>query len=330
MNKLYILILKVLRRLAIKLGFGGKRDMPNDRICDPDLASLKIYNLLSSEGPCMVARFGSVELNCLNNYLSICKANHKIIDYILNREYEWWWNDKKLDCMKTNAGFFSNNKENIKEFCELMLTDIKELDLLGSWLDVEENYIKDYIEKIPKISLLFLEPYWSKKPWTRVLKGKKVLVVHPFADLIAKQYKNNRAKLFKNPNVLPEFELHTIKAVQSIGGDANYFNDWFEALKWMEDEMDKTDYDIVLIGCGAYGFPLAAHAKRMGKKAVHLGGALQLLFGIKGRRWEDPEYGAVRLKRINAYQELFNEYWIRPDEQHTPDAAKNVESGCYW
>lgn len=49
----------------------------------------------------------------------------------------------------------------------------------------------------------------------------------------------------------------------------------------MKDEIDKRDYDIALIGCGAYGFPLAAHIKRSGKKAVHLGGALQLLFGIK-------------------------------------------------
>lgn len=32
------------------------------------------------------------------------------------------------------------------------------------------------------------------------------------------------------------------------------------------------DYDICLIGYSAYGFPLAAHAKRKGKKAVHLGG----------------------------------------------------------
>lgn len=75
----------------------------------------------------------------------------------------------------------------------------------------------------------------------------------------------------------------TLEAVQSLGGSNNKFQSWFEALQWMEDEMDKTDYDICLIGCGAYGFPLAAHAKRKGKKAVHLGGALQLLFGIKGK-----------------------------------------------
>ena len=45
--------------------------------------------------------------------------------------------------------------------------------------------------------------------------------------------------------------------------------------------MNKTDYDICLIDCGAYKFPLAAHAKRQGKKAIHLDGSLQLLSKIK-------------------------------------------------
>ena len=58
----------------------------------------------------------------------------------------------------------------------------------------------------------------------------------------------------------------------------------------MKAQIDKEDFDICLIGAGAYGFPLAAYVKRKGKKAVHLGGALQLLFGIKGSRWEDPNH----------------------------------------
>ena len=56
----------------------------------------------------------------------------------------------------------------------------------------------------------------------------------------------------------------------------------------MKSEIDKCDYDVCLIGCGAYGFPLAAHVKHKGKQAIHLGGTLQLLFGIKGNRWFDP------------------------------------------
>ena len=98
----------------------------------------------------------------------------------------------------------------------------------------------------------------------------------------------------------------------------------------MEDEMDKTDYDICLIGCGAYGFPLAAHAKRKGKKAVHLGGALQLLFGIKGKRWEAKDYATKWHLPQDAYSSLFNEYWVRPSINETPSTALKVEGGCYW
>lgn len=94
--------------------------------------------------------------------------------------------------------------------------------------------------------------------------------------------------------------------------------------------MDKVDYDIALIGCGAYGFPLAAHAKRMGKQAVHLGGALQLLFGIKGHRWETMEYGTDILPRGGMYMEMFNEHWVRPTVAETPRTAQKVENACYW
>lgn len=110
-----------------------------------------------------------------------------------------------------------------------------------------------------------------------------------------------------------------------MGGNNNNFKDWFEALDWMKAEMNKTDYDICLIGCGAYGFPLAAHAKRQGKKAIHLGGSLQLLFGIKGVRWENPNYNP----KYN-YAALMNQYWIKPNNNEKPNNAGNVENACYW
>ena len=77
--------------------------------------------------------------------------------------------------------------------------------------------------------------------------------------------------------------------MQSIGGGKGEFATWFDALEWMEQEVDKREFDIAIIGCGAYGFNLAAHIKRKGKKAIHLGGATQLLFGITGKRWEENE-----------------------------------------
>ena len=53
----------------------------------------------------------------------------------------------------------------------------------------------------------------------------------------------------------------------------------------MYTEAVKIDFDTAIIGCGAYGFPLAAKLKAAGKQAFHMGGATQLLFGIKGSRW---------------------------------------------
>ena len=132
--------------------------------------------------------------------------------------------------------------------------------------------------------------------------------------------------LFLNPMVLPEFgELTVIKAVQSLGGGNTEFSNWFEALNSMKAQMDSIDYDVCLIGCGAYGFPLAAHAKRTGHQAIHLGGVLQLLFGIKGKRWEDPNYN----NRYN-YTTLFNDSWVKPGEDLKPSNYRAVEGGCYW
>jgi threonine dehydrogenase-like Zn-dependent dehydrogenase len=39
----------------------------------------------------------------------------------------------------------------------------------------------------------------------------------------------------------------------------------------MIDEIGKIDFDVAILGCGAYGLPLAAAIKGMGKQAIHLG-----------------------------------------------------------
>jgi hypothetical protein len=138
---------------------------------------------------------------------------------------------------------------------------------LGSWL-AHERLFEEVLQNSAKIHFELLNPFFSKIPWTKALEGKKVLVVHPFATTIEKQY-IKRELLFKD-NLLPEFELQTIKAVQSIAGSPTQFTDWFVALDYIKTEIDKHDYDICLIGCGAYGFPLAAHVKRTGKKALYV------------------------------------------------------------
>jgi hypothetical protein len=169
--------------------------------------------------------------------------------------------------------------------------------------------------------MIDLEPYFHREPWSEALRGLRVLVIHPFEKSIRSQYEK-RKQLFKDPRVLPDFELHTFPSVQSIGGECSRFADWFQALEWMEQQIAAIEFDVALIGAGAYGMPLAAFIKRdLGRKAVHLGGATQILFGIKGRRWDDrPAYS----------QGLYNQDWTRPMEEETPAKAGNIEGGCYW
>ena len=99
------------------------------------------------------------------------------------------------------------------------------------------------------------------------------------------------------------------------------FATWFDAYRHMCDRIAGIDFDICLIGAGAYGLPLASFAKKMGKQAIHMGGVTQILFGIKGRRWEQLY--------ADSTGKLFNEHWIRPLASETPTNKDDVEKGCY-
>jgi hypothetical protein len=321
MNSLLELILKTTRKAVIKIfGKSSVRRFLSEN--NPETAGLIIYNALISNNACMIARFGSTELSCLKNYLGVKNNQGKYWAYIKGESSPWWWDQKVINQMKQWSGFFPAEQSKIEQFCMLMLKDIPEVDILASWL-MDEYLFEKELKQSYKIEFELINPYFSKIPWTRALEGKKVLVVHPFADTIQQQYKK-RELLFKG-NLLPAFELKTIKAVQSIAGSPTQFSDWFAALTFMKAEIDRQDYDICLIGCGAYGFPLAAHVKRSGKKAVQLGGSLQLLFGIRGKRWEDAQYNP----KYN-YAALINENWVKPSKEEKPSGADTVEGACYW
>lgn len=320
MNDLSVFLLKSARHTWKKV-FGFNVETPKC-ITDLDVASQLIYEGLESDQPFMVARFGATEMSCISNYFNIHKGAN-VFDYIRGKSDPWWWNQSVLTQMEKWSGFFPATENNAERFCEMMIECSRQVDLLGSWLP-NEKLLAAELKMAVKVELELLNPFFAKSPWTKALAGRKVLVIHPFTTTIESQYKK-RHLIFLD-NTLPDFDLITVKAVQSLGGESDSYSDWFCALDHMRNEMDKVEYDICLIGCGAYGFPLAAHAKKMQKKAVHLGGSLQILFGIRGRRWEDPHQ--TRLFKL--YKNLFNEHWVRPNNDETPKNAQSVENGCYW
>lgn len=282
-------------------------------------ASDHIKNLLLGDRPCMISRFGSNELDATLRAFE--RGNTK---NIINRVYRYvrkdsaafWWDASIRKRMSVNAGFFPTDDQSLNAFGLRMLKDITELDVLGSWRD-DEWRLRHRFPNAVRLPLLELEPYRHDAPWSEALAGKRVLVLHPFVRSIENQYKR-RKFLFSDPRVLPDFELITIKAVVSNAMSEVKFSSWFNALDHMCEQIREKDFDVAIIGAGAYGLPLAAFVKRLGKKAIHLGGATQLLFGISGQRWDEGN------------QHFYNEHWVRPLESEKPKRADLVESAAYW
>lgn len=270
-------------------------------------ASDAIKSMITGTSPAMICRIGTGELNTLVRYRM----------YLQGKERFQTGDYAGLDEI---AGFFPVTEAMIDRYYWRMIQDIQIVDILGSWLK-EELLFKRELSCAKRCPLPDLEPYYHERPWSAGLMGKRVLVVHPFEESIRKQYAR-RKELFQNSDVLPDFELITLRAVQSLGSahDRLKFKDWFEALESMEGRISALKFDIALLGCGAYGLPLAAHVKRLGKKAVHLGGSTQILFGIRGKRWES----------IPGIARLFRESWIRPSEEERPDNFRQIEGGSYW
>jgi hypothetical protein len=287
-------------------------------------ASKSIEERLAAEAPCAICRFGSGELYATLQHLDINLDRRdprtKAIDYIRGNIGPFWWEKHTIDGMSLGPGFFPVNEDSLTKFGERMLQDIQTIDILGSWLKQDERRLAHLFPAAQIVNLADLEPYYHADPWSRVLEDKVVLVINPFAESITAQYQK-RETLFKDPQVLPKFHLETFKPVQSIAGNIpTGFTNWFAALDWMCEEIQKIEFDIAIIGAGAYGLPLASFIKRIGRKAIHLGGATQILFGIRGKRWDDNPF----------FQQLYNENWSRPLSSEIPANFKNVESGCYW
>ena len=290
---------------------------------DAESASRYLYDAILADQPFFVGRFGSTELLICCYFLIDKKSETPPLRYNLWRRLQGGpFPPALVESLCIGAGFFPTDTASIEQFAHVYLDAAAELDVLASWMQ-QEDLVRRY-GKLPKdlqhIPLEVLAPFTAPLPWTQALEGKRVLVIHPFATSIKQQYQC-RELLFADPRVLPDFDLQVLPAVQSAGGSQVGYSTWFEALDYQKEQIATRTFDVAIIGAGAYGLPLGAFVKSLGKQALHLGGVTQCLFGIKGRRWADDYHWDER---------YFNEYWVWPREDERPTGANAVENACYW
>lgn len=265
--------------------------------------------------PKLVSRFGSTEMRVVLRSVGREQrtASQKIYAMISRFESPIWapWEHRKI---RTQSGFYPVDSGSIRRFVKLMEASMQHVDLLGAWVP-GENKLLGFFSQTKITQLSNLSPFGEGFRWTEALAGKKVLVIHPFSQSIRNQFLI-KDRLFASADFLPDFDLITLTAVQSLGTPPVEFPTWFDALDSMFQKARQIDFDVALIGAGAYGFPLGAMLKNDGKTCLVLGGLLQLMFGIRGRRWDSSG--------------LYNEFWVRPLASEKPDGFFGADKGAYW
>ena len=286
-----------------------------------------IINLLREKKPFLITRVG------------MGAETHITYVYKKKKRLALRW----IRTLSNNAGIYNTipDYDNILKYCRMYADAIKNSTALAVFqISTEEQ--KKYNNSVMEEQRFFMEKYALKsitvnildpnnycleniKTWTNYLLGKKVLVINPFVASMQKQlssgfqmFRGKKKNIFKKNQ---EFIFY--KSFQTSAGNYIHKN-WLETYNIMCEDINKLDFDIALLGCGGYGLPLCNYIySDLKKSAIYIGGAIQLLFGVMGARWENSDYWKKIIKENNTK-------FIRPSKEEQMKNQTAVEGGCYW
>jgi hypothetical protein len=276
---------------------------------DVAAANQLLHQILRDGKPHGVAKIGSLEAEAMQTWLRRREASTAMPwSPILRRQ------------MLDNVGIHPPEDTTLDRFCQDYLAALAKIDVLGVLGGPgEAGILRQPGAPGRLIRWRAIEPWHFADPWTAELAGKRVVVVHPFAATIQAQYAR-RDKIWRNPRILPEFALRTVRMPLSPGLVPSPYPDWRSQFDALVAELEQAPYDVLLVGAGGVSLLFAAHACATGRVGIHMGGGTQVLFGIRGRRWDkSPEL-----------LPFINEYWTRPSAAESPETRAKVEQGCYW
>ena len=237
--------------------------------------------------------------------------------------YEWcgqYYTPTFRDRLNFNGIYGGTYEYFMQEYIKgISCADIQVEWHVGEIQQQQQNIFSNYSKYSSKVHIESIVPYFHTNFWSKNLEGKKVLIVYPFENTIKQQYaKKDKIWVGEHSGKLPDFELLTYKPFWGLGNHFSH-NSWGETLDAMKDDISKLDFDIAILGCSHYGLPLVAHIKQVMKKsAIYMGGETQVLFGIKGKRWDSWEGSSS----------FYNEDWTRQIDV-VPDSINLMDGGCY-
>ena len=288
-----------------------------------DEAFAAVHQVLAGGKPAAVGKLGSIELELA--YFRF-KTRRMVPSPAIVPQM--------LQTLCRNAGLFPPTQKVAIQMADELLQSLLFLDCTPNWWmkDQTQELLDAFAKKAQRVSLQSLECFLSPNPahWWTATKAR-ILVITPFAASVEAQVPRLQQVWSSRPGLWhPESTFQTIAfplsfGIQSPEIQKDMLTKWTDSvglIRAVQAQMDALEYDVAIVGVGIHSLPLVAHAKRKGRKAIHLGGATQLLLGIRGGRWDT----------MDEFQPLFNEYWVRPDsgKGEKPAQFETVEKGCYW
>ena len=244
-------------------------------------------------------------------------------------------NPATLEILERNAGVFPISIHSIFYKWQTASIDAtKAADALATgWYEPlkasEQAALYKWSVKALRIPLRAIEPYYVEPfiQWSQLLSGHRVAVVSSFTESAKEQVKKPRGAIWSNKGVLPEgvdwvwvqTGYPNSVAKGQVGWPSTIYN-WQQAAEYVVRSVVESGARFALIGCGGIGMPVAKMLKERGIIAIVMGGAIQVLFGIKGMRWKEHV----------PIQSFWNDEWVWPLEKEVPLGANLIEGGCYW
>jgi hypothetical protein len=274
--------------------------------------NLYIKDIIKSNNPFFIGRIAGCELKVAHFF-----QQGKLFDIV-----------DELRELENNAGIYTINNKSLEEYTKRLIESYDHCTVIAEWEQTGrvfaytgsgQEYITKRTPKIPKIDARALEPYYFKENWMPELKGKKILIIHPFSKTLANQASNLK-NIFPNKSWFEDCNLEFIQPPFTLAG--NHENkDWQEHLEPFLEKLKGYDFEIALIAAGGYGMLICDYIyTKLNKSVMYIGGALQLFFGVIGKRWFDNK----------DILKLVNDDWIRPNKNDKPNNFTLVERGCYW
>jgi hypothetical protein len=138
-------------------------------------------------------------------------------------------------------------------------------------------------------------------------ENKKILIISPFSKSIKYQTSPDRINKilvdsYKFPNCL--FTTYQTPITYNTNGcNSNYFkrvtdgcNSWLDISEKICNEIKELDFDIAFISAGIYTMSVGNFIKQIGKKAIYIGGMLNVLFNIYGSRYDTTFFNSFMNK----------------------------------